>query len=74
MEINLTRGVALGRTIPIVDELKSTLMGSFLGLVSADARLRRESVIVGDDGKWTRCEAQLRQVFELMLLIEFLIG
>ena len=28
-------------------------------MVSADARLRRESVIVGDDGKWNKCEAQL---------------
>merc|ERR1719197_757654 len=32
---------------------------SILALVSADARLRRESVIVGDDGKWNKCEAQL---------------
>ena len=28
-------------------------------MVSADARLRRESVIVGDDGKWNKCEVQL---------------
>ena len=31
-------------------------------LVSADARLRRESVIVGDDGKWNKCEAQLEEM------------
>merc|ERR1712227_253746 len=38
---------------------KMKLSLSILALVSADARLRRESVIVGDDGKWNKCEAQL---------------